>query len=133
MAFIAEESETAKAFDDPQPTESNQIPAIDKKAMIAQMGAFDEQAIEMLGMFIEMTEPLISRIMIAHNKNDHHDLKEAAHSLKGAARSACCNVLGDLASELQDRAEGGEDCEALVPEIEFEFARVKMEVSGLKS
>lgn len=131
--IIDETTMNAEAFDDPKHSESNLLAAIDKEAMIAQMGAFDDNAIEMLGMFVDMTSPLVKRIMIAHNHHDMHDLKEAAHSLKGAARSACCNVLGDLASELQDRAKNEEDCDALVPEIEIEFERVKSEVSRLKS
>jgi two-component system sensor histidine kinase/response regulator len=79
--------------------------AVDKAAMRELMGAFDDNAIEMLNMFSDMTAPLIKRIQKAQDQNDFHDLKEAAHSLKGAARSACCNILGDMASELQDNAE----------------------------
>lgn len=108
-------------------------PAIDRQAMVQQMGAFDEMAVEMLGMFVDMTQPLVHKIKEAHAHKDMHDLKEAAHSLKGAARSACCNVLGNIASELQDRAEAGENCDDLIPQIEAEFERVKQEVDSLKT
>lgn len=106
-------------------------PAIDRQAMVQQMGAFDEMAVEMLGMFVDMTQPLVGKIKEAYAHKDMHDLKEAAHSLKGAARSACCNVLGNIASELQDRAEAGENCDDLIPQIEAEFERVKKEVGAL--
>lgn len=106
-------------------------PAIDKKAMIEQMGAFDDMAIEMLGMFVDMTAPVIGKIREAHTHKDAHELSEAAHSLKGAARSACCNVLGDLASKLQDTAEDGKLGDDLIPQIEAEFVRVKAEVAAL--
>lgn len=102
--IIEEEAETENtetAADNAAP------PAIDKNAMIEQMGAFDDMAIEMLGMFVDMTAPLIGKIREAHSQKDSRELMEAAHSLKGAARSACCNVLGDLASKLQDGAEEG--------------------------
>jgi CheY-like chemotaxis protein/nitrogen-specific signal transduction histidine kinase len=107
-------------------------PAIDKQAMIDQMGAFDDMAIEMLGMFVDMIAPLIEKIKTAHQENDFHVLKEAAHSLKGAARSACCNVLGDIASELQDKAEDKQNCDDLIPQVLSEFTRVKTEVTSLQ-
>lgn len=109
----------------------SQSPAIDRQAMIDQMGAFDDDAIDMLGMFVDMTAPLVEKIKEAHTQGDMHALKEAAHSLKGAARSACCNVLGDVASALQDAAEDGENCDALIPRIEAEFTRVRDEVAKL--
>lgn len=108
-------------------------PAIDKDAMIAQMGAFDDNAIDMLGMFIEMTQPLIKRIQAAHENKDIHDLAEAAHSLKGAARSACCNALGDVASALQDAAEKQAPGETLVKNVLAEFVRAEAEIKALKS
>ena len=100
--------------------------------MIAQMGAFDESTIEMLHMFIDMTKPLIDKIGAAHQQKDYHDLKEAAHSLKGAARSACCNILGDHAAKLQSMAEMGETDAALIDEIVKEFARASAEIKALK-
>jgi PAS domain S-box-containing protein len=107
-------------------------PAIDKEAMVAQMGAFDEMAIEMLEMFVDMTAPIIHDLQIARDKKDFHDLQELAHSLKGGARSACCNVLGDIASKLQQRSEADEFAPELVDDLELEFERVKLEVAGLK-
>ncbi|MEZ5814889.1 MAG: ATP-binding protein [Alphaproteobacteria bacterium] len=106
-------------------------PAIDKAAMVAQMGAFDAIAVEMLGMFVQMTSPQIERIQAALTDGDFHALKELGHSLKGAARSACCNVLGDLAARLQDDAAAQRPVDALVGEIAEEFQRVEDEVAGL--
>ncbi len=109
-------------------------PAVDLDAMKAQMGAIDAGSIEMLHMFVDMTAPLIERIGNAHENGDLHDLHEAAHSLKGGARSACCNVLGDIAARLQDAAqEQAEDCGDLVAQITAEFTRVGEAVAGLKA
>ncbi|PZQ47453.1 MAG: hybrid sensor histidine kinase/response regulator [Micavibrio aeruginosavorus] len=105
--------------------------AIDREAMIAQMGAFDENAVEMLGMFLEMTEPLIEEIKTASANNDQARLKEHAHSLKGAARSACLNDLGDAAATLQNEAENGDGNPTHVQKIVEEFARAKKEISAL--
>ncbi|MGB4107267.1 MAG: response regulator [Alphaproteobacteria bacterium] len=107
--------------------------AVDKAAMRELMGAFDDNAIEMLGMFAEMTAPLIARIQSAQDNKDFHDLKEAAHSLKGAARSACCNILGDIAAELQERAERKKESAELVQDIAAEFARAEAEIKTLKA
>jgi CheY-like chemotaxis protein len=106
-------------------------PAIDLKAMKAQMGSVDDSSIEMIHMFVEMTIPLIERIQTAYTHQDYHDLKEAAHSLKGGARSACCNVLGDLAAKLQNALDNHEACDELVNNIVTEFGRVRKAVKEL--
>lgn len=106
--------------------------SIDIDAINAQMGGLDEDAIEMLGMFIEMTAPLIEKIKTAQDDNNFHDLAEAAHSLKGAARMACINQLGDYASALQDSAEDKKDRLDLVEDIAKEFLKAKVEIEALK-
>ena len=112
---------------------ADKLPAVDVEAMKEQMGAFDESAIEMLHMFADMTAPLVERIGKAQAHGDFKDLKEAAHSLKGAARSACCNILGDLASQLQDDAEKKIPSQKLVDDISKEFGRVRSEIKNLKA
>jgi two-component system sensor histidine kinase/response regulator len=119
----------------PPPAKPSPCPAsssIDRDAMIAQMGAFDEGAIEMLTMFVDMTDPLMERLQKASADNNQHDLKELAHSLKGAARSACANRLGDLAAQLQDDAENKNAKADQVKNIAAEFAQVKKEIARLK-
>lgn len=105
--------------------------AIDRDAMIAQMGAFDENAVEMLKLFIDMTHPLIKRIKAAQANNDLDDLKEAAHSLKGASRSACLNDLGEVAAQLQTEAENHGACGPVVEKVMLEFERARSEISAL--
>ncbi|MBU0859601.1 MAG: Hpt domain-containing protein, partial [Alphaproteobacteria bacterium] len=86
-----------------------------------------------MNMFADMTVPIIDRLRAARDHDDIHELREAAHSLKGAARSACCNVLGDIASQLQDDAEAKvQGCGQLVDKIEIEFARVCAAIKDLK-
>jgi signal transduction histidine kinase/CheY-like chemotaxis protein len=106
--------------------------AVDINAMKELMGAFDESSIEMLHMFVDMTVPLIQKIRAAQTANNFHDLQETAHSLKGAARSACCPRLGDLAGQLQENAEKSIPSETLIQEIEAEFAVVTEEIKNLK-
>jgi CheY-like chemotaxis protein len=113
-----------------RPVQNNS--AIDRQAMIDQMGAFDAGVIEMLKMFVDMTTPLIDRIEKSNSDNDTKDLKEAAHSLKGAARSACLNDLGEAAAELQSDIENnGGQYKTIVPKVIREFARAKAEIDLL--
>lgn len=104
--------------------------AIDKDAIIAQMGALDESTIEMLHMFIDMTQPLIEKIKRTEADN-FHELHELAHSLKGAARSACANSLGNIAANLQIKTEEKIKSPELVEEIVTEFENVKEEIRAL--
>lgn len=116
-----------------QNSDDGKPPAVDIGAIEKQMGAFDEGTIEMLHMFIDMTIPIIERIQKAKEDGDTHELMEAAHSLKGAARSACCNVLGDLASRLQDISENNQKDDQLIEDLANEFERVCHEIKNLKA
>ncbi len=106
-------------------------PAIDTAMIEEQMGAFDEGTIEMLGFFVEMTGPQLDALQHAFDNDDLAEVKEIAHSLKGASRSACANVLGDIAADLQDTAEAGGACAELIKDAKAEFERVKEEVGNL--
>lgn len=109
-------------------------PAIDRACIVELMGALDDNTVQMMQMFADMTAPLIARLQKARAENDLPELREAAHSLKGAARSACCNLLGDLASQLQDDAEAGKSgCVALVAAIEDEFKRACAAIADLRA
>ena len=108
-------------------------PAVDRKAMIAQMGAVDAGTIEMLGMFMKMTAPTLDKIDAAFAQNNTSALKELAHSLKGGARSACCPHLGTLAAEMQENAEKGHPITAeMIAVLKTEFARVGAEIAVMK-
>ncbi len=102
--------------------------SIDRACLIRNIGAIDENTIEMMEMFVDMTSPIIAKIK---DENDHNALSELGHSLKGAARSACCNMLGDLASRLQDDAHGNKNCTIVVEDIIKEFEKVKVDIKAL--
>lgn len=131
QGIVALEAQKKQEKSDGNSQQAAEPPAIDLEAMQAQMGAVDAGTIEMVGMFAEMTRSLIARIRKAFDSGDAHDLEEAAHSLKGAARSACCTGLGNIAADLQDRAPEIDKCTELVSGIEREFARVEQEVVEL--
>ncbi len=108
--------------------EENEDLPINRACLIQNIGAIDENTIEMMEMFVEMTSPLIANIKAEQNS---HELSELGHSLKGAARSACCNKLGDLASKLQDYAEERKNCDDLIKNITEEFKKVKEDIKKL--
>ena len=120
-----------------EPVNSNENPntqadgsAIDKQAMIEQMGAFGDAEIQMLQMFPNMARPLVEQIQTAQSADDMHALAEAAHSLKGAARSACAMTLGDITGKIQDDAEAGKSNSANVEALVEEFKRVETEIES---
>jgi CheY-like chemotaxis protein len=106
--------------------------AVNLDSIAEMMGAFNQDAIDMLHMFTDMTAPLVTKIEKAQTMQDYHTLTEAAHSLKGAARSACCNILGDLAARLQDQSERKVPSSDIVKAITKEFARAQVEIKNLK-
>ncbi|MCB1562600.1 MAG: response regulator [Alphaproteobacteria bacterium] len=104
---------------------------VDRACIAEQMGAFDAGALEMLHLFVEMCAPLVKTISVQYEAGDMHALAEAAHSLKGAALSACCNTLGALARRLQDEAEKSSADPELPELITAEFERVKAYIAGM--
>jgi signal transduction histidine kinase/CheY-like chemotaxis protein len=107
-------------------------PAVDLDAIAEQMGALDDSAKEMLGFFIDMTQPVLDRLKSGQSSGNSHEVKEAAHSLKGAARSACAMHLGNLAGQAQDLAEKNGDTSRVVEDILAEFERVRNAIKILQ-
>lgn len=109
--------------------------AINEEAVIAQIGPMGRETVDMLVMFIRMTEPLFSDLKRAVKDGKAGDVSETAHSLKGAARSAGALKLGDMAESLQSESENDNapSFEALVADMEAEFARVREEVKAMRS
>lgn len=107
---------------------------INFKALTEQMGTFGPDTVDMLKMFIEMTAPEIDKLEKAFPRNDFHELAEAGHSLKGAARSVCCDRLGDLTAELQESAEKRVPIALeLIEAIRTEFDLIATEVRNLRA
>lgn len=131
--LLCETSNTAPIEE--EPSEQSSPPpsssAIDREAMAEQMGAFDENAIDMLKLFIDMTRPQIDKLKAAQDQNDLQSVMEIGHSLKGAALSACLKDLGAVAAQIQDDAEAGKDCTDLVIKAEAEFLRARDEINTL--
>jgi CheY-like chemotaxis protein len=116
----------------PKAASSPERPAVDKDAIREQMGALDKNSVEMMNLFTGMTEPLVGKLDQARKDGNDKAIEDTAHSLKGAARSACCPVLGDLAALIQDEAARHRDCNRYIDDLIAEFARVKRAIAELK-
>ena len=112
---------------------SKASPALDHSCVSAQMGAFDAGAVEMLRSFIKLTDPLVTKLATEESKKDFIALAETAHSLKGAARSACCSQLGTLAAQIEMAALDERPCANLVVAAVKEFTRARSEIDGLSA
>lgn len=108
-------------------TETQNSSPLDEKAAQDMLGGFDDAAVrEMLGFFVDMTQPLLDRLEKAYQNKDFAQLEEEAHSLKGAAHSACCTLLGNAAAAVETRLKNGETVtEEDIRRIKTEFSRVK--------
>lgn len=107
------------------------LPALDRDCVVAQMGAFDQSAVEMLKTFVRATDPLVTRLAAAESGQNFTTLAEVAHSLKGAARSACCSQLGALAAQIEMAALDERPCANLIVAAVREFGRARAEIEGL--
>lgn len=105
--------------------------AINIDALMKQMGSPREEAVEMMKIFVDITAAQIEIIEKANTDRNFTDLREAAHSLKGAARSACCIPLGDMAAQLQNDSEKKRANDQVVTDITAEFTRVRDAVKTL--
>jgi HPt (histidine-containing phosphotransfer) domain-containing protein len=115
-------------------SDGNLPPALDRAMIIAQMGEINAEVAEMLGMFTGLTAPLVDQIVTAQVAGDKHRLKEAAHSLKGAARSAGCPHLGNIASDIQSGVEKGSEITSdQAKAVATEFERVKQAIAELQA
>ena len=108
-------------------------PTIDPKMAEAQFGAFDDDAKMMIGMFIQMSEAQITDMQNAFAAKDWPKLKGIAHSLKGAARSACCPQLGDVAEAIQTQATNGYVAADVIAPLAPAFDLVKTEYARINA
>ncbi len=105
--------------------------SLDMKVLEEQMGELDASALDMLSRFPDMMRPLVDKIEASCRAGQVKDLRDHAHSLKGAARSAGAMVLGDIAAELQKKAEEGLSDVSLCMRLNKEFHYVERDIKSL--
>ena len=132
-------TETTKKVDAPHTEEEKVKPQsdaspIDLKELKTMLGALDDMAINMLDMFIDMTEPLINDLKTAHDKGDWHSFSEIGHSLKGSSRSIGAVGMGDLCAAIQDDSKDADDKtrQAMLDDALNEFEAIKAQIETIK-
>ncbi len=105
--------------------------SLDMGVLSEQMGELDASAIDMLARFPGMMRPLVEKIETTCRAGQAAALRDHAHSLKGAARSAGAMALGDLAAELQKKAEDGMCDVSLCMRLNREFHHVERDIKTL--
>lgn len=124
-----EEKPTAAAPVEIQEVTLSSKPVIDEHMAEQQFGAYDDDARMMIKMFVQMSAAQIDEVAQAHAHSDFGKLKNIAHSLKGAARSACCPQLGDIAEILQTQSIGGEVANDTIGQLQTAFKNVEQAVT----
>lgn len=105
--------------------------SLDMEVLKEQMGELDASALDMLSKFPDMMRPLLDQLQPAYEAQSYDTLREVAHSLKGAARSAGAMRLGDLCEKLQKDAEGRTCDPMLVSDTIREFSFVARDINLL--
>lgn len=95
--------------------------------LMRQIEGTRNDAVVILKSFPVMSAPLIDRL----HHTDASNVAEAAHSLKGAARFACCQQLANLCDITQRRAESGQIDHDTIKQIEATFAELCAEIKAL--
>lgn len=115
------------------PVEEAEETPINLTALESQLGSIDAMAIDMLSMFVKMTQPLVEQLQSASEIGDITQIRDVAHSLKGSARSAGAVKMGDIAFEIQENAESDTRDEILFADIIQEFENVKSHIKSLEN
>jgi len=103
-----------------------ETPPIDIAALKKFIDADDATAREMLALFRESEGDSLANLDAMVRARDSKGVTSAAHGVKGAARSACAEMLASLSGELEEAAkdEDWRAIEELAPRIHGEFKRV---------
>jgi PAS domain S-box-containing protein len=106
---------------------------IDTAHLIEMFGEIDEVARATLATFLASSRDLVKTLIVQLATGDLASAGKAAHSIKGAARSAGAFPLAELASGIETAAKGDDMNEArtLSSGLASELARVEAEVRRL--
>ena len=87
----------------------------------------EEMLVELIPMFLEDIEPLLTQLDEAVTSQNADALKRAAHTIKGSSASLGITTLSDLAKEVEFWGRDGKliQASAKVQELKFHYAQVK--------
>ena len=102
--------------------------------MLNAVGGDPEDLIELLEDFINNSPNLVEDIRSAGEAENWHEMRVAAHSLKGNARDFGATRLSALCLDLELQCREGtvSDAKSIVSEIEKEEQTVRLELTSIK-
>ncbi|MBI5163157.1 MAG: response regulator [Magnetospirillum sp.] len=108
-------------------------PVLDLAPMREIFGAIDDEARELLTLFVDSTRPLVVEAATALALGDPVGAREAAHSAKGAGNSAGAYRFARLCAELESLCAAGdvEVARTLIAPIEAAFSEAVEAVAAL--
>lgn len=114
------------------PDWTKNLTLIDAKTLSEQMGALDDSAREMLLCFPDMCRSILDAIRENAENGNITALADAAHSMKGAARSAGAGKLGEQAEIVQKEAEEGRIDKEKIARLAEIFKKTENEIATLR-
>ncbi|MDD2702547.1 MAG: Hpt domain-containing protein [Candidatus Omnitrophica bacterium] len=104
---------------------------IDRERALRELEISGEMLDELLGIFIEQTGAALQEIVGAINVNNHQEIGESAHFIKGSAGNLRMEGIRALAQEIESGVEKNQDIsiiKANVEKLKAAFEEVKKEV-----
>jgi PAS domain S-box-containing protein len=104
---------------------------LDLDQLARNIGAIDATAGRLLQRFVETTRPLLGDVERAFAARAAGSLREAAHSIRGAARTAGAERLADVCAGLEDAMKGEDWAQAAVlqPRLAPAFGELEQAVA----
>ena len=127
------DAEPPPAVEAPAPVAADGLPVFDVAQVIETFGVLDEEAIALLGTFVETTEPELDALEAAVAAGNWPDVRRHAHAAAGAARMAGAPAMAALCSDVELLAAAGDPAAgALAHGIRPAFAAASAAISALK-
>lgn len=99
----------------------------DTEALTMLEEIMEDEFPELIQVFIDDSEPRISALLRAYEKQDCTSLREIAHSFKGASGNLSALPLADLCFKIEEKARDTnlEGIEPLISAVDIEYQIVK--------
>ncbi len=109
--------------------------AIDLEQAMSQLDDDRELLLEVIDVFMDTTPQLLQNLRSAASAADAHELKEAAHNLKGAASNICAEPVRKIAQSLEEMGGTGvlQNTESILADLEHQFEKLQEFTANLKS
>jgi HPt (histidine-containing phosphotransfer) domain-containing protein len=108
----------------------NDISVIDSSSLSALQAAMGEDFAELVPIFIESTQDILTNLLKAFNQQDIESFTREAHSLKSSSANLGGLVLSEMAAGLENAGHQGQlpESEEFIRPLEETFALMEKEL-----